>query len=101
MRIACFALLAAFAAATHAQVKVETVDYKGWKGCSRISNGEVELIVGLGEDPDVGDGRREELDANAVLGGAAGVLEVPGGESHAGDGCGLSDSGASTARAPL
>jgi hypothetical protein len=29
----------------NAAVKVEKTDYKGWKNCYRVSNGEVELIV--------------------------------------------------------
>lgn len=29
----------------HAEVKVEKAEYKGWKNCYRVSNGEIELIV--------------------------------------------------------
>lgn len=30
---------------THASVKVEKTEYKGWPNCYRVSNGEVELVV--------------------------------------------------------
>jgi hypothetical protein len=30
---------------TEAAVKVEKVEYKGWKDCYRVANGEIELIV--------------------------------------------------------
>src|SRR5215813_14497586 len=34
-----------FASGGRADVKVEKVEYKGWRNCYRISNGEVELIA--------------------------------------------------------
>src|SRR5499427_4948845 len=34
-----------FASSARADVKVEKIDYKGWRSCYRISNGEVELVV--------------------------------------------------------
>jgi len=34
-----------FASGARADVKVEKVEYKGWRNCYRISNGEVELIA--------------------------------------------------------
>ena len=41
--LAILGLLLAFGA--RADVKVEKVEYKGWRNCYRVSNGEVELIV--------------------------------------------------------
>jgi len=34
-----------FASSARADVKVEKVEYKGWRNCYRISNGEVELVT--------------------------------------------------------
>lgn len=34
-----------FASSARADVKVEKVEYKGWRNCYRVANGEVELIV--------------------------------------------------------
>src|SRR5437899_4233208 len=33
------------ASSASADVKVEKIEYKGWRNCYRVSNGEVELIV--------------------------------------------------------
>src|SRR5215510_9639672 len=41
--LAILGLLLAFGA--RADVKVEKVEYKGWRNCYRVANGEVELIV--------------------------------------------------------
>jgi len=41
--LAVLGLLLAFGA--RAEVKVEKVEYKGWRNCYRVSNGEVELIA--------------------------------------------------------
>ena len=41
--LAILGLLLAFGA--RADVKVEKIEYKGWRNCYRVSNGEVELIV--------------------------------------------------------
>jgi hypothetical protein len=41
--LAILGLLLAFGA--RAEVKVEKVEYKGWRNCYRVSNGEVELIA--------------------------------------------------------
>src|SRR5215831_5842029 len=41
--LAILGVLLAFGA--RADVKVEKVEYKGWRNCYRVSNGEVELIV--------------------------------------------------------
>jgi len=30
----------------NAVVKVDKIEYKGWKNCYRVTNGEIELIVG-------------------------------------------------------
>jgi hypothetical protein len=39
------ALVLSCTARFHAEVKVDRAEYKGWKNCYRISNGEIELIV--------------------------------------------------------
>ena len=38
-------VMGAFAMTANAAVKVEKTEYKGWKNCYRVSNGEIELIV--------------------------------------------------------
>ena len=38
-------LVVAYAAPSHAAVRVEKSDYQGWKNCYRITNGEIEAIV--------------------------------------------------------
>ena len=38
-------LMGFFAMSANAAVKVEKTEYKGWRNCYRVSNGEVELIV--------------------------------------------------------
>ena len=43
--IMTLALLACSATPNHAAVRVEKSEYKGWKNCYRISNGEIEAIV--------------------------------------------------------
>ena len=39
-----FAILVSSVSTTHAEVKVERLDYHGWSGCFRMSNGLVELV---------------------------------------------------------
>jgi hypothetical protein len=43
--IAILALAVCCATAGHAAVRVEKTEYKGWKDCYRITNGEIEAIV--------------------------------------------------------
>src|SRR5215831_2621126 len=43
--LVALALAAGCAAAGHAAVRVEKTEYKGWKNCYRITNGEIEAIV--------------------------------------------------------
>ena len=40
-----FTLLALSSMSATAAVKVDKVEYKGWKNCYRVSNGEIEAIV--------------------------------------------------------
>src|SRR5215472_12512419 len=44
-RLVALALVVCCAAAGQAAVHVEQTEYKGWKNCYRISNGEIEAIV--------------------------------------------------------
>ena len=43
---------------------------------------ESEVVMGLGQDPDIGVLGEEALEAGGVFGDAGGVLDVPGGEAE-------------------
>lgn len=40
-----FFLCITLATSAYAEIKVEKIEYRGWKNCYRISNGEVEIII--------------------------------------------------------